>query len=192
MLRLTLLLSTLLFVSGCANQHFNVPPIPIVGNNISQAQGHLKTADSVVEKVKPHSDSTGKEMIGIVQDEHKNADKNLVDANKEIVNVQKAFDVQVGLTKKANDRADKAEQETKKVKSTVGYRVQMLLIKVGYILLGLLALHFALGIASVFVTGPIGPILKFAGGVVNPIAWFQFVIDHLYLKKTINTLITGQ
>lgn len=177
----------LLALAGCAVHASPVHnTVPAVGSSIDKAHTHVTSAENAVQHAKPHADATGKAILDIATDEHGQANKELAQAQAELVSVQKERDTLVSQASNLSARVAKDEHGW-------GFRLQQFVNRLIVILLVLAGLHFVLGAASVLlpIIFPAAivavPILKLVGGVVNPAAWYQYGVDHVHLKRCDNT-----
>lgn len=176
--------AVLLIVSiyGCVENSKPLPSNQATGTAIQQADSHVSSAEAAAQRIKPHADATGNELVNVVSDEHKSAHQQLAEAAAE--NQKQAKDIQslqeqVAAQKK---RADTAE-------ATYGYRAEVWVKRFVYTVVTIVVLHFVLLLVGVllpvFAPGALLALklIKFIGAVLNPIAWAQAIADHVHLSR---------
>lgn len=171
-------------MSGCAVTPANLPVapsnnIPVAASSVDKAKAHVDSAESLVVRAKPEATPTGQALLGAVSDEHVKADAELTNAKSELGKVQVERDQFAAQVQAQTIKLNTANATITKIKSGWGYRLQVFVASVFWTIVSITFLHFALGIASIFVTGPVGLWLGRIGGFLNPLAWFQWARDHL-------------
>lgn len=182
MIKTMFVMLTAFLVVGCTRPDGSnvTDSLPSVYSPLASVKSHVDSAEALVVKAKPESSKTGQALLDAASKEHSAA-------NSEIDNVK------TDLAKVASERdqLDKANAslvaENVKVKGGWGYRLQVFVLDAFWWLVGIVALHFALGIAGFFIAGPVGNILAKAGAIINPFTWFQTTRDNAWfnLKKPV-------
>lgn len=178
-----------LAMTGCAT----IPPqdkvpnmIPAVGTNLNKTDAFITSAEQATQAAVKHTDAAGQEDLKQVTTSHKAAQASNAAATKELAAVSTERD---SLKKIAAD----AQAAEAKYKNSWGYRGQVWLTRFAILLITLFALHYLLGGAAIVITLFVpalvflSPILKLIATVVNPAAWFQFLIDHVHCNSTATT-----
>lgn len=179
--------ATIVSVFGCVENKPQGPnSIPSVGSSIDKAHGHVDSAESANQRIKPHADKTGQELVNVVSDEHGKADKELANAKRELVSVQKERDSLASQAAASLKRAQRDE-------ATYGYIAGIWAKRFLVLIATLLAIHFVIGAAAAIlpiffpVVAVAVPVLRTISAVCNPGAWAQFLYDHIHLKQCQNS-----
>jgi hypothetical protein len=171
-----MLLCVLLAGCGPLNPNAVHNTIPAVGNNVNQAESHVKSADGLVARARPESNKTGQSLLDATREELAGAVSALEAAQKDLFTVQQERD---SLKKSADQYQVKAD----KLEHSWGYRVQVWVTRAFWLLMVLLGVHYIGGLVALFVPGPIGATLSVVSAVVNPAAWFQTIRDNIYFRR---------
>lgn len=176
---------TVSLITGCTPEDYHIPnSTGNVGGAVENAKNHIDSADSLVQKAKPESNRTGQALLGAASDEHRKAEAALDQAKQQLVQVQKERDELTQAIHQRDGTIKSRDAEIAAVKHGWGYRLQVLVARLFVILCILVGLHFAAGIAAIFVAGPVASgVLKWVGAIVNPLAWVQFAVDHIHLNR---------
>lgn len=172
-----LVLTVVLAFSGCARQDGSevLNFLPTVYSPLASAQAHVNSADALVVKAMPESSKTGQALLSSASKEHGSANADIDTVKTDLAKVASE-----------RDQLDKDNAglvaENAKIKSGWGYRLQMFVLKLFWAIVGLVFLHFALGIAGFFIAGPVGSILAKVGAFLNPFTWFQTVRDNAWFN----------
>lgn len=179
-----LLLTTLFLVVGCAVTPSVVPDtLPVTGSSVDKAKAHVESATGLVVRATPESNTTGKALLAAATDEQAKAVKELEAAKTELAAVA-AERKQIEAEKaKVEGERDDIQAQLDKVKSGWGYQLQQFVLKLFWLIVSLTALHFILGIAGLFISGPIGNVVAKVGVFLNPFAWFQSIRDNHWFNK---------
>lgn len=184
-----LLVVILLAVTGCAT----IPPqdrvpnlIPAVGTNLNKTDAFITSAENATQAAVKHADVVGQEDLKQVSTSHKAAQASNAAAVKDLAAVSKERDT---LKQTAAD----AQADAAKYKDSWGYKAEVWITRFAVMLAILIGIHYLAGAAVIVITMffPAAivavPIIKIVGTVVNPLAWFQFLVDHVHCSNTVAT-----
>jgi hypothetical protein len=172
---------------GCVENKPQGPnSLPSVGSSIDKAHGHVDSAESANQRIKPHADKTGQELVNVVSDEHGKADKELANAKQELNQARNERDILQRAVDTWSTRA-KADE------STYGFIAEVWVKRFLVLVATLLAIHFIVGAAAAVLplffpaVAVAVPVLRTISAICNPAAWAQFVYDHIHLKQCQNS-----
>lgn len=177
---------TIVSVFGCINQASHVPnSIPSVGSSLDQSRAHLDAAEQDVQAARPHADPTGKAILVLASQQHKDAGTKLSEAGRELSAVQGERDHLV------KDNANLSAQNARLVHSW-GYRFQVFVTRAFWILVALAVLHAALASAAFllplfFPAAAVAvPFLSLGAKIINPFGWFTVLAGHAQTRYLMN------
>jgi hypothetical protein len=165
--------------AGCFVARHATSPIeslPDVASGVDGAKAHIDSAERANVAAKPLAGTDARPLLDFVSDEHRAAGDALHDAQAALVKAR----VQANAIAGDNVRL---AGELVRVTSGWGYRLQVTVARIAWLLIGAEALHIVLGAASLFVAGPSGAILARIGLYLNPLAWFQSARDNYWFRK---------
>lgn len=161
--------SFLLAAFGCAPVHGTgvADTIPAVGDSVAKATAHTQTAENLVKAAKPESNATGQKLLTVASTEHQATLTALTDAKTQIATSESE---RASVEKKYGTVVD----ENTKIKNGWGYRLQVWVARVFWIIVSLAILHYVLLGAS-FIFPAAAPILTTIAAIINPAAWVQHI-----------------
>jgi hypothetical protein len=173
---LAILLATVVLGGCAAGPGTGVPDsIPLIGGTVYKAQAHVDSAERLVKAAEPESNITGKKLLEAASAEHgaagvelKIAETQLATAEAERTRVEKKYGI--------------VADELTKVKAGWGYRLQVLVARLFWIIVILVGLHYIGGAAALFIPGPFGAGLSVISRLVNPGAWASTIFDNLHFR----------
>lgn len=149
--------------------------IPATATAVEKASAHVTSAQFASDAVKPHADVTGKALLGIVTNEHIEAQKSLTVAGVDLATAQKQRDL---IVKQAADQAVRFKVENaalaakyNAVYHSFGYQCELWTIRLFWLAIGLLAAHAVGALLALALPPPYGPIASIVAKVVNPAGW---------------------
>lgn len=177
-------LAFVVFMCGCQPVNPDKVPnsIPAAGSAMDQTTAYISTAEMAVQAAKGHADAVGKEDLALASTSHKSAQGSVVEAKKSLAATATERDSLKTI-------ATTAQAGQVKLLHSWGYRFQVIVTRFAILLAVLFGLHLLMGGLSLVLpmffpmTAVAVPIIKTVGAVVNPLAWFQFVVDHLHLTN---------
>lgn len=165
---LWLILMMVLACIGCAHKYASDVPdsTPAVGSAIDKSKSHVESADALVQKAKPESNTTGKALLDVATDEHGKAIGELDKANVELTSVKKERGQLVEIN-------GKLEDENALVKGGWGYRLQRFISWCWFWIKVYIAAYFLINLAAPFIPGMWGGVLAKIGSWINPFSIVQ-------------------
>ena len=119
-------------------------------------------------------------MLDAVSHEHAAVAAALDEAKGELVKVQGERDKLLSQVRDQEARAAAAEAREAALLHSWGHRLQVWVTAGFWLIVALVFAHFAFGVLGLLVTGPAGAVFAAAGAIANPLAWFQWLRDHIW------------
>lgn len=181
----TVVITLAALAAGCASQPGLPPANAATGTSIEKIEAHVSSAEQVNQRITPHADATGQELVKVASTEHKAAEGEIVNAQKENAQQAAAYEALVNKynadLKAANDRAQKNLQRALDDEATIGFRAELWIKRFLWILAGAAVLHILLAVASfvlpmIFPAAlPAVPALSLAAKIINPFGVFTWL-----------------
>lgn len=175
-----------LIMLGCAAHQIGSSQ---TGEGLARVHGDLDSIGKTLDQAEPHADPVGKALIQNAKADAKDADDWTVVTIANYERYAKAKESEVKLAKveaaQQRDRAIAAE-------STIGYRAEVWIKRLFWIITALIAFHIIGGlIGTIFAATPVGGAIGMLAKLVNPAGWLTWIISHAGKKVAVTSAVAA-
>jgi len=168
----------LLLLVGCRSSSPDPSPIQPtlpLGSALAKAEAYTDAARQNVGAAQPHADPTGKAHLS-------SADHQLAAALEQLAAANAALeDTREQLLRQAEQLREERERYQDLYRGWACW-IGRWILRVFWIIVGLLLLHFVGGFVALLVPGPIGAMLAWVSHLANPLGWFAAGREKIWSK----------